>query len=209
MSDELYIIPIVLLLPLTGCMLVLQLNPYHALVIRGIFGAIAALVYVLFGAADVALTEALVGTMLSITLYAVAVRSSMSLRLGAIEGQLKADSAQELLSQLRKTFGKYHMGIEIVPYTNPEAMQAALIAKEIHTACIESEKKGKSEYSNGHTEPYPLYDLQTRVTRLYEIMQAEVPPTLAELGYVDPDRPSPPKTDDALAPVPEAMEGHS
>ena len=54
---------IAVLLPLTAGMLVAQRNPYHALVIRGIVGAVAALVYALFGAADVALTEALVGTM--------------------------------------------------------------------------------------------------------------------------------------------------
>ncbi|MEB3273464.1 MAG: hydrogenase subunit MbhD domain-containing protein [Prochlorothrix sp.] len=81
-SEHLYIGAIVFLLPLTALMTVSQVNPYHALVIRGILGAVAALVYALFGAADVALTEALVGTMLSITLYAVAVRSSLTLRLG-------------------------------------------------------------------------------------------------------------------------------
>lgn len=82
MTDDVYLIAITALLPLTAVMLVLQVNPYQALVMRGILGAIAALVYALFGAADVALTEALVGTMLSITLYAVAVRSSMEMRLG-------------------------------------------------------------------------------------------------------------------------------
>ena len=72
------------LLPIAAVMTVLQKNPYHALVVRGILGAIAALVYALLGAADVALTEALVGTMLAITLYAVAVRSSLVLKLGII-----------------------------------------------------------------------------------------------------------------------------
>ncbi len=65
MTEDLYVVAITALLPLTACMVVLQVNPYHALVIRGIFGAVAALVYALFGAADVGLTEALVGTMLS------------------------------------------------------------------------------------------------------------------------------------------------
>ena len=85
MTDDFYMIAITALLPLTAGLLVVQVNPYHALVIRGILGAIAALVYVLFGAADVALTEALVGTMLSITLYAIAVRSSMTVRVGIVE----------------------------------------------------------------------------------------------------------------------------
>ncbi|MGB3671352.1 MAG: hydrogenase subunit MbhD domain-containing protein, partial [Phormidesmis sp.] len=83
-TADFYMVAITALLPLTAILLVLQVNPYQALVIRGILGAIAALVYALFGAADVALTEALVGTMLSITLYAVAVRSSMVMQIGAI-----------------------------------------------------------------------------------------------------------------------------
>ena len=77
-SDDVAIVIIVVLLPLTASLLVSQQNPYYALVIRGILGAIAALSYALLGAADVALTEALVGTMLSVTLYAIAIRSSMT-----------------------------------------------------------------------------------------------------------------------------------
>lgn len=77
-SDEVTIVIIVVLLPLTASVLIAQRNPYYALVIRGILGAIASLIYALLGAADVALTEALVGTMLSVTLYAIAIRSSMS-----------------------------------------------------------------------------------------------------------------------------------
>ncbi|NJK30310.1 MAG: DUF4040 domain-containing protein, partial [Acaryochloris sp. SU_5_25] len=68
-----YIYIITALLPLTAGMVVLQVNPYHALIMRGILGAVAAMLYAVLGAADVALTEALVGTMLAITLYAVAV----------------------------------------------------------------------------------------------------------------------------------------
>lgn len=77
-SKEIAIVIIVLLLPLVAGLLVFQKNPYYALVIRGILGAIASLIYALLGAADVALTEALVGTMLSVTLYAIAIRSSMA-----------------------------------------------------------------------------------------------------------------------------------
>ncbi len=95
MTDEFYLIAITALLPLTAVMLVLQVNPYQALVMRGILGAIAALVYALFGAADVALTEALVGTMLSITLYAVAVRSSMEMRLGWVP-PVGAETSQDI-----------------------------------------------------------------------------------------------------------------
>ena len=77
MSNNAVMIAIVALLPLTALLLILQTNPYRALIVRGVLGAIAALTYALFGAADVALTEALVGTLLSMTLYAIAIRSSM------------------------------------------------------------------------------------------------------------------------------------
>jgi putative multicomponent Na+:H+ antiporter subunit B len=82
LSGELdLLLPITALLPLTAVLLVSQSNPYQTLVLRGILGSVATLVYALLGAPDVAITEALVGTLLSTTLYAVALRSSMALRL--------------------------------------------------------------------------------------------------------------------------------
>lgn len=75
------LLPITALLPLTAVLLVSQGNPYQTLVLRGILGSVATLLYALLGAPDVALTEAMVGTLLSTTLYAVALRSSMALRL--------------------------------------------------------------------------------------------------------------------------------
>jgi len=75
------LLPITALFPLTAILLVTQGNPYQTLVLRGILGSVATLLYALLGAPDVALTEALVGTLLSTTLYAVALRSAMALRL--------------------------------------------------------------------------------------------------------------------------------
>jgi putative multicomponent Na+:H+ antiporter subunit B len=86
MTDS-YIYIITALLPLAASMVVLQVNPYYALVIRGILGAVAALVYTVLGAADVALTEALVGTLLAVTLYAVAVRIVLSSAFGGDRGR--------------------------------------------------------------------------------------------------------------------------
>ncbi|MEB3264070.1 MAG: hydrogenase subunit MbhD domain-containing protein [Synechococcus sp.] len=89
------LLPIAALLPLTAILLVSQSNPYQTLVLRGILGSVAALLYALLGAADVAITEVLVGTLLSTTLYAVALRSSMVVRLACPaapplpEGQLR------------------------------------------------------------------------------------------------------------------------
>lgn len=145
MIEDGYVIAITALLPLTALMLVSQVNPYHALVIRGILGAIAALVYALFGAADVALTEALVGTMLSITLYAVAVRSSMSMRLGILQRDLPppVDSTPPAFAQvqqaLREMLHRYHLRLEVIDYSDLTALQTALATREIHALCVSSD----------------------------------------------------------------------
>jgi putative multicomponent Na+:H+ antiporter subunit B len=75
------LLPITALLPLCALLLVSQSSPWQSLMLRGILGSLSTLLYALLGAVDVALTEALVGTLLSTTLYAVAMRSSMTLRL--------------------------------------------------------------------------------------------------------------------------------
>lgn len=179
--EDMYVVAIAALLPLTACMLVFQVNPYHALVIRGILGAVAALVYVLFGAADVALTEALVGTMLSITLYAVAVRSSMSMRLGIVK---QADSEADddhlvtdhepLIVSLRNQLHRLHMRLEVIPYPSLNALDTALSNKEIHTVCIPSADS--------------TYHLQTRVARLYDLLSPKLPPELASLVLANADK---------------------
>ena len=193
MTDDFYIIAIAALLPITACILVFQVNPYHALVIRGILGAVAALVYAIFGAADVALTEALVGTMLSITLYAVAVRSSLSMRIGVLENEVNANSEgsqhgpsfEELLSSLRMQLGKYHMRLELIPYQDLKTLQAALTAKDVHTTCVLSDQVVRQQsLQSSTTDGQALYHLQTRVRRLYDVMQIELPETVASLTYV-------------------------
>ncbi|WP_017662569.1 DUF4040 domain-containing protein [Baaleninema simplex] len=202
MTEDWYVVAIVALLPLTAGMLVTQVNPYHALVIRGILGAVAALVYALFGAADVALTEALVGTMLSITLYAIAVRSSLMMRVGVLapetistSGEAEIVAVSEIdrshptapvLSALRQSLGKYHMRLELVTYASPLALQAALTTKDVHTIWLTSKETLKSEPAESPaSDSAPVYQLQTRVRRLYEILQGQLPPT-AELVYVNP-----------------------
>ena len=169
MTDS-YVYVIIALLPLAAVMLVFQVNPYHALVMRAILGAIAALVYAVLGAADVALTEALVGTMLAITLYVVAVRSSLVMRLGLLEGE---DFAEHIAS-LRKVINQYHLHLELVEYSNLQALERALIAKEVHAICTKSEP---SELDNRPDR------IAIRVHRLFEIMQSELVPGTA-LTYV-------------------------
>lgn len=84
---DLYIYIIAALLPLTAYLTVVQSNPYQVMIMRGILGSIAALLYAIWGAADVALTEALMGTLLAVTLYAITVRSSLVMNLGVIEAE--------------------------------------------------------------------------------------------------------------------------
>ena len=75
------LLPIAALMPLVAVLMVSQSNPYQTLPLRGVFGSVAMLLYGLLGAPDVALTEAMVGTLLSTTLYVIALRSSMTLRI--------------------------------------------------------------------------------------------------------------------------------
>ncbi len=187
---DIYVYVIIALMPLAGVILVLETNPYHALVIRGILGAIAALVYALLGAADVALTEALVGTMLAITLYVVAVRSSLILRLGVIQHESldPEDQAvvnpeteqyfEQLIAEFRKMCSKHYMRLEIMTYDNQVALQRALIEKEIHATCMRSLDLNLEEKEK------PLLHTQTRIQRLYEIMQSELSSIETSLTYI-------------------------
>ncbi|MCY7331705.1 MAG: DUF4040 domain-containing protein [Pseudanabaena sp. CAN_BIN31] len=99
-----YVYAIAVMLPISASMLVFQTNPYKAIVMRGILGAVSALVYTVLGAADVALTEALVGAFLATMLYAVAVRSSLVLRLGVVEEVAIAHDLEKELDKLNFSF---------------------------------------------------------------------------------------------------------
>ncbi|HEY9649082.1 MAG TPA: DUF4040 domain-containing protein [Coleofasciculaceae cyanobacterium] len=186
MNDS-YIYVITALMPLSSLMLLLQTNPYHALVIQGISGAVATLVFAVLGAADVALTQALMGTLLAITLYAIAVRSSLVMRLGVLEdGASETDDKShlgQLMDDLRTIFHKHYMRVEVVPYTNTQALHRALIEKEVHATCARREYAHQSFLaSEDEQEPYHT---TTRVRRLYEIMQAELSSPATSLTYVN------------------------
>ncbi len=184
--DDSYIYAIVALLPLAAVMLTVQVNPYNALVIRGILGAIAALVYAVLGAADVALTEALVGTMLAITLYAVAVRSSLVMRIGVLKNELNqtTDSPPfaQLIAQVRTIASKYHLRLELLPYPDPQSLHQALMAKEVHATCI-TRSPTDIQDSALQSELQP-YDTSIRIRRLYNILQAELTSPATQLTYI-------------------------
>ncbi|PSB39863.1 hypothetical protein C7B69_01085 [filamentous cyanobacterium Phorm 46] len=187
MNDNSYIYVLVALLPLAACMLVVQVNPYHALLLRGVLGAIAALVYTILGAGDVGLTEALMGTLLAITLYAVTVRSSLVLRLGVMENGMEGDAVsddkmaghfQQVIDDIRALFKKRHMRLEVVPYTTTEALHRALMEKEVHAVCSPQEQLEPSSET-------PPYNTEIRVRRVYEIMQTELSSPGTILTYVN------------------------
>lgn len=187
MNDNSYIYVLVALLPLAACMLVFQVNPYHALLLRGVLGAIAALVYTILGAGDVGLTEALMGTLLAITLYAVTVRSSLVLRLGVIENGIGEDAVsdeksaghfKQVIDDIRTVFKKRHMRLELVPYATAKALQRALMEKEVHAVCS---PQNQQEYS-GEVAPYQT---AIRVRRVYDIMQTELASPGTTLTYVN------------------------
>jgi putative multicomponent Na+:H+ antiporter subunit B len=194
-----YVYIITALLPLAAALVVFQSNPYHALLMRGVLGAIAVLVYTVLGAPDVALTEALVGTLLAITLYAIAVRSSLVLRLGVLqESQPEApretdippagdrhdpeSNFQRLIEDLQTIFGKRHMRVELVPYLDRTDLHQALMAKEIHATCAPSDSQAPA--STVLADQPHAYHTTIRLRRLYEIMQAELTSSITHLTYM-------------------------
>ncbi len=209
-----YIYVMVALLPLTASMVIFQANPYHALVARGILGAIAAMVYAILGAPDVALTEALVGTMLAVMLYAIAVRSSLVMRLGVLKAAQslpedgnapqpsQADSSQLdiLTSQFRQILDKHHMRLELIPYADAQTLRQALIEREVHTICLDRSHTALDLHStaNHHSDSAsnPPYQTLTRIQRLYEILNEEIQSPLTSLNYVEVPEATPSLTND-------------
>lgn len=113
---------IVALLPLTALLTVIQTRPYFALVSRGIMGAVAVLLYATLGAPDVALTEALVGTLLTIILYAVAVRSSLVLR----QGCLTPDNDGYDIMPLRGFCAQHDLALRRTSFDNAAVLMQSL-----------------------------------------------------------------------------------
>ncbi len=180
-----YVYVIVALLPLSSLMLVFQTNPYHALVIRAILGAIAALVYIVLGSADVALTEALVGTMLAVTLYVIAVRSSLVMRLGVLKGNDKTNSFTQLITSLRKVINQHYLRLELIEYPDFFALKQALVAREVHAICSQQNyTEPQNQNSFTETKIQQTYHTAIRVRRLFEILQSELNLPEITLTYV-------------------------
>ncbi len=182
---DIYLYIIIALLPLAAMMVVFQTNPYHALVIRGVLGAIAALVYSILGAPDVALTEALVGTLLAITLYAVAVRSSLVLTIGVLQDEFdmsdRDPNFQTLMNQVQSALNPYHVRVELTPYATIQDLNQALSQKEIQATVF------PNLISEMTVDPNQAgsYQLVTRLNRIYEIIKPNLTSALVQLSSTD------------------------
>ncbi|NWH06245.1 hydrogenase subunit MbhD domain-containing protein [Desulfobacter latus] len=127
MTETPILFSIALLLPLSALLTVLQPNPYNALISRGVLGAVSALAYTSLGAADVAVTEALMGSLLIIVLYTIAVRATMVIRLGVVRLQETPSASVETVSAaIKAACRKTHLRFETTAYDTVEDAVNAL-----------------------------------------------------------------------------------
>ena len=102
------IFPFELLLPILGILLIRSSSPINSLIYRSFLGSIAALIFALVGAPDVALTEVMVGTLLSSLLYIVTIRSCYSV-IVIIDKNASLSSGNK--DYLKSIFGELHLNI--------------------------------------------------------------------------------------------------
>ena len=102
------IFPLELLLPILGIHLIRSYSPINSLIYRSFLGSIAALIFALTGAPDVALTEVMVGTLLSSLLYIVTIRSCYSI---VVIFDENSPPSTEKKSYLKSIFDELHLSI--------------------------------------------------------------------------------------------------
>ena len=112
------LLPLELLLPILAILLIQSESPINSLIYRSFLGSIAALIYALVGAPDVALTEVMVGTLLSSLIYIVTIRACYSIVI-VVDKNSPIDS--ELKSCLKTVFEELHLKIVY----QEESLQAA------------------------------------------------------------------------------------
>ena len=102
------IFPFELLLPVLGILLIRSSSPINSLIYRSFLGSIAALIFALVGAPDVALTEVMVGTLLSSLLYIVTIRSCYSL---VVIVDKNSPPSTAIKQYLKTIFDELHLNI--------------------------------------------------------------------------------------------------
>ena len=104
----LLLFPFELLLPVLGLLLIQSESPINSLIYRSFLGSIAALIYALIGAPYVALTEVMVGTLLSSLIYIVTIRSCYTVVV-IVDRSAPPDNA--LKESLKLIFDELHLKI--------------------------------------------------------------------------------------------------
>ena len=124
-TSELLILPIELILPLLGVLLIRTQSPIRGLIYRSFLGSIAALIYAVVGAPDVALTEVLVGTLLSAILYIITIRACYTIIIiKAEEYELSVD--QKL--HIEELFQALHLNVK---YLNEKLIDGIVNYEEL------------------------------------------------------------------------------
>ena len=108
-TGELLLFPIELILPVLGLLLIRTESPIRGLIYRSFLGSIAALIYAAVGAPDVALTEVLVGTLLSAILYIITIRACYTVLIVVPENFIISD---QLCQQVSAIFNELHLQVK-------------------------------------------------------------------------------------------------
>jgi putative multicomponent Na+:H+ antiporter subunit B len=105
----LLLFPIELILPVLGLLLIRTESPIRGLIYRSFLGSIAALIYAAVGAPDVALTEVLVGTLLSAILYIITIRACYTVLIVVPEKFMISDQISQQVSEM---FNELHLQVK-------------------------------------------------------------------------------------------------
>ena len=105
----LLLFPIELILPVLGLLLIRTESPIRGLIYRSFLGSIAALIYAAVGAPDVALTEVLVGTLLSAILYIITIRACYTVLIVGPQDFMISDQINQQVSEI---FNELHLQVK-------------------------------------------------------------------------------------------------
>ena len=108
-TAELVLLPIELILPVLGVLLIRTESPIRGLIYRSFLGSIAAMIYAVVGAPDVALTEVLVGTLLSAILYIITIRACYTIIIIKRDGYILE---KHLRDEIESIFHELHLQIK-------------------------------------------------------------------------------------------------
>ena len=184
-------IAVVLLLPITAIMTIVQRRLLHAVISRAIFGISASLVYMYLKAPDVAITEALMGAILVTLLYVIAIKSSGIVRVGFVPVHMLIEKVKDEMQGveaeiLKKFFTLHHLKYRLIEFENQGELIQALKDGFIDVACggILASEAGKNlritylETKRLEVEDGRMLDL---VRARYEVIMGKLHPSLLKI----------------------------